>query len=196
MLRSTILLSVMAILVGCTGGIRDTTTARTATEVLLVSTAAERAIKQYEVSGVLKGKKVSIDDARYDSIDKPYVVSALRNHLAAAGVILSSEEPDYILEMRNGTLGIYDNDFTFGVPGLPIILGNVGAALPPLVTPPLNIFRRDTSQGWCKMQLWVYDAKTNEHVSTSKELWGSSYYNQWVILFIGPIDGFNDIYPD
>lgn len=195
MLRTTTILFLLVVLTGCTGGIRDTTTARTATEILLVSTAAERAINNYKVDEALQGKKVTIDDSRYDAIDKPYVVSALREHLAAAGAIVVADESEYTIEMRNGTLGIFDTDFTLGIPGLPVAVG-FGAELPPVITPPISIFKRDSSQGWCKMQLWVYKTKDNSFVSKSEDLWGSSYYNQWIFLFIGPFDGFNDIYPD
>lgn len=195
--RATVLCCSLLLFVGCIGGIRDTTTARTATEILLVSTAAEKAIQQYNVDPTLKGKKVTIDDSRYDSIDKPYVISALRQHLAASGAMIVGDGSDYTVEVRNGTLGIYDNDFTIGIPGLPIALGaGLGAELPPVVTPALSLFRRDSSQGWCKMQLWIYGTKDNNFVSKSGDLWGSSYYNQWVILFLGPFDGSNDVYPD
>ena len=181
---------------GCVGGIRDTTTARTATEILLVSTAAERAIGNYSVDKNLKGKKVTLDDSRYDAVDKPYVVSALREHLSASGAIVVADGSDYTIELRNGTLGIFDSDFTIGIPGLPVALGGIGAELPPVITPPISIFKRDSSQGWCKMQLWVYKTDDNTFVSKSGDLWGSSYYNQWIFFFIGPFDGSNDIYPD
>ncbi|BBM82831.1 DUF6655 family protein [Candidatus Uabimicrobium amorphum] len=182
-------------MIGCIGGIRDTTTARTATEILLVSTAAERAIQNYKVDKSLSGKKVTIDDSHYDSVDKPYVSSALREHLSAAGAIVVADGSDYTVEVRNGTLGIFDSDFTMGIPGLPVALG-FGAELPPVITPPISVFKRDTSQGWCKMQLWIYKTADNTFVSKSDDLWGSSYYNQWIFLFIGPFDGSNDIYPE
>ena len=191
-----VLSAILPLFVGCVGGIRDTTTARTATEILLVSTAAERAIKEYKVDPSLKGKKVTIDDSRYDSVDKPYVTSALREHLSAAGAIVVADGSDFTVEMRNGTLGIYDSDFTIGIPGLPVALGGIGAELPPVITPPFSIFKRDTSQGWCKMQLWTYKTADNTFVSKSGDLWGNSYYNQWIFLFIGPFDGSNDIYPE
>ena len=67
---------------GCVGAIRETTTARTASEMLLVSTAAERAVSDYSTDH-LRGKRVFVDDTRFESIDKPYVMSALRDRLDA-----------------------------------------------------------------------------------------------------------------
>lgn len=198
MTKTILLLLSFSLLVGCIGNIRSTTTARTPTEILLVSTAAERAVKQYGVDGDLRASKVAIDDSRFDSVDKPYVVSAIRNHLSKNNVIVvpADKDPKYILELRNGTLGVYNNEFILGLPALPVVMGFAGPEIPPVVTPELAIFRRDSEQGWCKLQLWIYDREANTHVSSSEDLWGSSYYNKWTVLGIGPFDGSNDIYPD
>lgn len=177
---------------GCIGNIRDTTTPRTATEILLVSTAAERAVAKYEAAP-LAGKKIFMDESRFDSVDKNYVMSALRNHLAKAGVTLSDKDGcDAVMELRNATLGIWDGDFVLGIPQLPI--GAQG--LPTVLLPPLYAFRRLSSQGYAKFQLWLYDPANKAYIAQSQDLWGHSFYNQWWILGIGPFDGSNDIYPD
>ena len=178
---------------GCIGNIRDTTTPRTATEILLVSTAAERAVRKYDAAP-LAGKKVFVDWGLFDSVDKNYVVSAVRNHLARAGVTLAADKDscDAVMEPRNATLGIWDGDFVLGIPQLPI--GAQG--LPTVLLPPLYAFRRLSSQGYAKFQLWLYDPATKAYIAQSPDLWGHSFYNQWWILGIGPFDGSNDIYPD
>ena len=187
--------------VGCVGNVRDTTTARTASEILLISTAAERAIAQYDAS-LLSGKNVFIDEARFDSVDKPYVISALRDHLAGSGVTLvgakdpiAKDKPtgaDFVLELRNGALGIWDGDFVLGIPQLPL----AAQGSPTITTPPLYLFRRLSAQGYAKFQFWLYDAATTAFVGRSKDLWGHSFYNQWWWFGVGPFDGSNDIYPD
>ncbi len=192
-----ILISYTMFFIGCTGAIRNTTTARSATEILLVSTAAERAVQNYDVTAELKGKKISIDDSRYDAVDKKYVISALRNHLSANSIIISDAAgADYIMELRSGTLGIYNNDFTIGVPSVPVILGAFGTSAPPILTPDFPLLKRISAQGWCKLQIWLYDTKTKQHILTSPDLWGKCYYNQWTVIGIGPFDTSNDIYPE
>ncbi|MGE0706941.1 MAG: DUF6655 family protein [Planctomycetota bacterium] len=186
---------------GCIGSIRDTTTARTATEILLVSTAAERAVKRYDASA-LNGKAVFIDDKRFESVDKAYVLSALRDHLAGSGVTLVEKgDPitkenqagaDFVLEIRNATLGIWDGDFVLGIPQLPVS----AQGFPPVLLPPLYAFRRLSSQGFAKLQFWLYDPATKKFIGRSKDLWGHSFYNQWWWFGVGPFDGSNDIYPE
>jgi len=186
---------------GCVGGIRDTTTARTATEILLISTAAERAIAQYDAAA-LEGKRVFIDEARFDSVDKPYVISALRDHLAGSGVTLVGDKApiskdkkdgaDFVLELRNGALGIWDGDFVLGIPQLPM----AAQGSPTIMLPPLYLFRRLSAQGFAKFQFWLYDAANTNFIGRSQDLWGHSYYNQWWWFGVGPFDGSNDIYPE
>ncbi len=116
-------LVLLALSTGCVGGIRSTTTPRTTTDMLLVSTAAERAVQKYEADG-LSGKRVFIDDSKFDSVDKKYVVSALRQHLAKANVTLASkadpateEDPSgaqILLQIRSASVGIWDGEFTLG----------------------------------------------------------------------------------
>ena len=186
---------------GCIGGIRDSTTARTASEILLISTAAERAVAKYDASA-LEGKRVYIDEGRFESVDKPYVISALRDHLAGSGVTLTgSKDPitkdkadgaDFVIELRNGTLGIWDGDFVVGIPQLPMS----AQGSPTVLLPPLYLFRRLSAQGFAKFQFWIYDAATTKFIGRSPDLWGHSYYNQWWWFGVGPFDGSNDIYPE
>jgi hypothetical protein len=181
-------------LAGCIGNIRETTSPRSATEMLLISTAAQRAVLQYEAE-TLAGRKVFIDMTNFDSIDKGYVVSALRDHLATHGAIIvaAQADSDVVLEVRNGGLGIYDGAFTLGVPPMPIGAPGIPAAM---VSPPLYVFSRKTSQGWAKFDFWTYDPKTMLYLNHTPSRWGSAFYNQWFVFGLGPFDGSNDIYPD
>lgn len=186
---------------GCVGTIRDTTTPRTATEMLLISTATERALAKYETKH-LKGRKVFIDDSKFESVDKSYVVSALRDKLSGDGVRLvdavapvegdKNTGADRVVEIRNASLGIWDGDFVLGIPQLPF----AAQGLPATLLPPLYVFRRFSQEGWAKLQFWTYDPKTRRHLHRSADLWGNAYYNQWWVLGVGPFDSSNDIYPE
>ena len=195
---------------GCTGNIRETTSPRTATEQLLVSTAAERAIAQWDdLEQELKGKKVASDDTRFESLDKPYAVSSLRHFLSERGVIVVPLKPEKfkdaagkdqetppaerVLEVRSGTLGINDKSFGIGIPALPFPVPNTTLAT---VTPAVYLVNRNKQEGWAKFQFWVYDPGTESYVSRTKDLWGHAYYSKWWFLFVGPFDFSNDIYPD
>jgi len=178
---------------GCVGSIRDTTTPRSAHEMLLVSTAAQRAIQTYDATA-LKTRRVFMDLALFDPIDKNYVQSSLRYHLANAGVIISdkADDCDVVMEVRNASLGLWDGDFVLGIPQMPMS----AQGSPSVLLPPLYAFRRLSHQGFAKFQLWLYDPKKKIYLGRSQDLWGTSYYNQWWVFGIGPFDGSNDVFPD
>jgi hypothetical protein len=198
---------------GCLGNIRDTTTARTSTEMLLVSTSAERAIGQFDnVEQELKGKRVAIDDTRFkaqDDKDAAYCVSAARNYVSEHGGIIvpiapqkvkdvkTGKEvevsPQRILEIRDAGLGVNDKSWGIGLPPLPFPIYGTNLTS---VTPPFYLFYRAKQEGWAKFQFWIYDPRQDAYVAKSKDLWGHAYYSKWWILFVGPFDWSNDIYPD
>ena len=203
------LLCALPALTACTGEIRETTSARAATEQLLISTAAQRAVKSYEpsVARLLKGKRVAIDDQYFVSVDKPYVVSAIRNLLqrnGATAVPLAPEKvkrgdkevsvgPDLVMEIRSGALGIKDKDFGFGIPPLPLPIPNSNLTSQ---SPGLYFIFRYKQEGWAKFQLWLFEPTTRTYLAQSPDLWGTAYYSKWTFLGIGPFDFSEDIYPE
>jgi hypothetical protein len=178
---------------GCVGSVRDTTTPRSAQEMLLVSTAAQRAVAGYDAAP-LKTRKVFLDLGLFDPIDKNYVQSSLRYHLANAGVTIAdkADDCDIVMEVRNAALGLWDGDFVLGIPQMPMS----AQGSPTVLLPPLYAFRRLSHQGFAKFQLWLYDPKKKAYLGRSQDLWGTSYYNQWWVFGIGPFDGSNDVFPD
>ena len=99
---------------------------------------------------------------------------------------------ELVLEIRSASLGIWDGDFTLGVPPLPFSIQGI----PPIMLPGIYLFRRLSQQGFAKLQLWVYDAASKGFVAQSEDLWGHSFYNRWWWFGVGPFDGSNDIEPD
>jgi hypothetical protein len=163
-------------LAGCLGDIRQSTTPRTAQEMILLSTAAERAIAQVDTSK-LAGKKVWLDASRLATYDQPYVESAFRVLLAQnkGSLVPGKDKADIAVEVRSGSLGLWDGDWGIGLP-LP-----VGGAMvpPPGATadhwPQLISFDYALHEGWAHFQVWAYDAKTDAFVGSWRECWGRSY---------------------
>ncbi len=208
MTRMPFCLCLLALLLaGCVGEVRETTTQRTSTEQLLLSTAAERAIDRCPFDSLgLAGLRVAIDDSHFESYDKGYVLSSLRHALSEQGVVLVPAEglpgehegdaplkPQRILELRSGALGVNDNSWGIGLPPLPLPIPQTNLTTE---TPSLYLFYRGKQEGWAKLQLWVYDPDTRVYLAKSGDLWGHSYYSSWWILFMGPFGFSNDIYPE
>lgn len=175
---------------------------RTVTEMLLLSTAADRAVEHFDVQ-TFGGKRVLVDVSRFEAEERPFVHSAFRDHIVSAGGIIVDPGPtaflepppgtDIIVEVRKNALGRYDNDFTLGIPPLPIIIPFIGAGLE---TPGIYVFRRTQLKAYAKFSVFSYSAKTRTRLGLRQELWGVAHFEQWYWFGIGPFDGSNDIYPE
>ncbi len=180
-MRSRLPLLLVALALGaCTGQIRDTTTARSATETLLLSTAAERAVARLDTT-TFTGRRVLLETSFLACVDREYVVSCLRAHLGRSGVALvdGPDAADAILEVRCATLGCWEGSYTIGIPSLPIGFGGIMS-----VTPPINT-GFDSIQGWAKLEAFAWEPRTRRLLWSSGPLWGSSRE-----------DLFGTVYPD
>jgi hypothetical protein len=201
--RSLAGLAVVTALSACTT-IRETDPERTATEELLISTAADRALDQVDVP-VKPGTKVFLKldamkeyNAR-DLSDLKYAESALRNVLMKRGMILVDAADraaavaagaELIIEPRTGGMSINAKDWMIGIPSIPIPIP--GAAT--VSTPQLAIFQRDHQHGISKFALYGVNAADGKQLWSTKPLFGESYYTRWVILLVGFTT--SDIMPD
>ncbi len=160
-------LALSVALAGCMGGVRHTTTARAATEMLLVSTAAGRAVEVYDPTR-LSGKRVALETAGLAALDRGYVESALRERLARGGALLCERaEAEVILEVRTAGHGINDPEWKLGIPSLPLGYSGVFA-----VTPEISA-GYDPQVAWAKLQLFARDARTGEHLGR-QVVWATS----------------------
>lgn len=169
---------VALLLTACMGSVRETTTAHTPQELLLVNTAAERAARGLDV-GPLIGKRVFIDARFLETYREEYLVSSLRDHLARQGAIVldapGGEAPaEVVLEVRSGTHALYEADWRFGIPSVPVS-PSVGGQPDVVILGPDFTFGYGTTQGWAKLEMWAYDPRNGEYLGSTGPLWGSSY---------------------
>ncbi len=113
----------MAILLGlaaCTD-IRETEPDRTATEQLLISTAADNAVEQFDFTS-LAGQAVFLRRDYFESYDSGYVLALTRRKLGRDGVRIvdAPEDAAFIVELRSGALSLNNELFYIGVGGFTI----------------------------------------------------------------------------
>lgn len=206
--RLPIILAALLLALSCGCTVRKSHTARTSTEQFLLSRAAERALLNFkDCKRHVYKQRVFIDDQYFESVDKPYVMSALRHMVTANGGFVVPKDPkEYklrggksiklgptrILEIRSAALGLKDNNFGFGLPTLPLPIPQSNLST---VLPSMWFINRRRQQGWAKFQLWIRQAKDRTFLAQSGDLWGHSYYHQWWFLFFGPYDFSYDNYP-
>lgn len=188
-LLSSILL--LAVLAGCSTE-RETEPARTATEQLLFSTAAERAADQL-VFQLPEGTKVFVDGTYVEGTDNKYLLSTIRDRILRRGndLVDSKALADIVIEPRVGAMSI-DRDRTLvGTPefGIPVPLAG------PVEFPEIAFFKRDTRQGVIKVAATAYNARTGLLIQSLDPVYGFSHRKEWVFLVFFSWDT-NDLMPD
>lgn len=168
MKTSPLALGLALVLTGCMGQIGSTTTARGSTEMLLLSSAVEGAVRRWDAS-LLSGKRVHLDLQFLETVDEPYVTSSLRVHAARAGALLVDlPEAELVVEVRCGALATWHGTYMYGIPPLPV--GQFGLTF---ISPDYTMGNVNR-QGWAKLQLFIYEPQTRELVASSGDLWGAS----------------------
>ena len=172
-------LGLALLLAGCVQ-IRQTDPARTATEQLLLSTAADRAVTNTSLS-LFANKKVFLDTNYFESYDSKYAIGSIRDALSQAGAILveGKTNSDIMVEARSGALSTDDRSYLIGIPatGLPIPL--VGA----FSIPEIAIYKSQKQDSTAKFALLAYDTHSNEHVFSSGSIVGKAHDDYFKIVF-------------
>ncbi|MBK1698761.1 DUF6655 family protein [Rhodovibrio salinarum] len=152
--RAVVFALLALMIAGCTD-IRRTEPERGANEQLLLSTAADEAIKRMEFS-LDDGSRVYLDGRYFDSYDRAYAVGALRSALLAQGAHLVSNRGDaeVIVEVRSGALSTTRRDFLVGFPAIEIPVPTTTS----LETPELALWKELDRTGIAKFAATVYHA--------------------------------------
>jgi hypothetical protein len=151
------------LLTGCTQtGL--TNPKRSATEQLLISTAADRALAQVDFS-IVRGKKVYVDPSHYNSEDEDYVIGSIRDFVSTNDGLLvpKLEEADLVLEPRSGALSIDASSSLIGMPAsaAPIpIAGSVNL-------PEVAIYKSEKQFSIAKIALLAYERDSHKHVAST-----------------------------
>ena len=170
-------LSVLA--AGCMTA-RQSDTARTGVEQLLLSTALDRAAAQFDFEPLV-GRTVEVDLSNLASVDQGYAAHVVRTRLLDEGANLANGEdlPDAILEVASGGVGTDGSHFLIGLP--PISLQALGSGFS---TPELALFKSITQFGVAKLHLQARNADDGEVLHSPGPKQGDSYYHRYTLLIV------------
>ncbi len=122
-------------------------------------------------------------------VNADYVISSLRQQMAAAGLLLVSEldESDFVVEGRVGVLGADAHEIVYGIPSnsaigsAASIAASASTGTPaPATIPELSLARRNEQAAAAKIGLFAYSRGSREVVwqsgssvarATAKDLW-------------------------
>jgi len=157
--------------VGC-GTTRSSDSMRTATEMMLMSSAIDKAVNEINFQP-LKGKEVFLDGDRLRGfVDEHYVISTLRQAMFANGVIVRPDRASakYIVEARAGVLGTNSSSVMLGIPALSV--PGVGAMVPgaPSVIPEIPFAKTSRQAGIAKIALFAYNQQSGKPIWQSGAL--------------------------
>jgi hypothetical protein len=181
--RSCVIAMLIAVAIfsgGCASSL-VTNPPRSATEQLLLSSAADRAMASVNLD-IFAGRTVYLDLTYFDSYDSKYAEGEVRDALFRAGALLvnCATNADVIIEARSGALAIDNDTILFGVP-------NMSVPIPlsvPIEIPEIALYKNQTQHSYAKFALLAYVNKSRAHIYSSGPLDGKAYHDYHKVLFI------------
>src|SRR3954468_16088761 len=174
----------VALLSGCATG-RETDPQRTATEQLLISTAADRAAASIALD-LGSDRKCFLDATNFEGLDSKYAIAAIRSSLLKQGTrfVGDRKDADTIIEIRAGALSIDKQETLVGVPSVDIpipLAGDFG-------TPEIALYKSEEQVGIAKFAAAAYDAKDGRFLDESAPPLGRSQIKRQVALVVSWIE--------
>jgi hypothetical protein len=166
---------------------------RTATEELLISTAAEHAAAKLTLPMPAQSA-VFVDNSNFEGTDSKNAIAAIRTVLLQHGAKLvdDKKKADVIIETRAGALSIDRSTFLIGIPQFNI---PVPFASTPVTFPEIALYGTEEQEGVAKFAVTGYDAKKGTLVATQEPQYGFSHKtNKTAFFFISWTD--TDAIPD
>jgi hypothetical protein len=152
---------------------------RSATEQLLISTAADRALAQADLSMVV-GKKVYVEKSFMDATDEDYVLGTVRDLVSMRGGLLvpKFEDAELVIEPRSGALSIDSNSSIIGLPSTPTPIPFAGA----VQIPEIALYKSEKQFSIAKIALLAYERDSGKHVASTGSLIGRANIKYYKFL--------------
>lgn len=163
--------------IGCSG-VRNTSPVRSAQELLLISTAADRAASA--LAAQIPANIVAyVDPSGFAAQDQAYGLAAIKDALLRRGIRLVSDptRAQAIILPRTGMLSTDERNALLGIPALPVPMA------PGIMIPALSIYSENNMKGAAKFAASVYDRKTGALIVSTSPAYGFSHQDDGVILF-------------
>lgn len=174
-------LASIALLTGCATQ-KETDTARTGVEQLLISSAVDRALNKVDLTPVSR-RRVYLDTTYLDCVDKNYVIVSMHQRLLNNDSVLvaKAEDADVIMEIGSGCVGTDRQELFVGVPEIPLPPPS------PIAIPKLAFVNRAKMMGTAKFIVVAYDSKTKQPIINENMAMARTDQKNWNILGAGPM---------
>jgi hypothetical protein len=171
------LLALGCALVGGCATIKESDTARTGVEQLLISSAVDRALDKIDFRPIARGK-IYVEEKYLDCTDKNYVLIALHQRLLQQNCTLvgKPEDSDVTLEIASGSVGTDRHDLFMGVPQIPLPPPS------PISIPKMTLYERNKAMGTAKLAIVAYDTKSRASVINSGSSLARTDYKNYTVV--------------
>ncbi|MGI4818959.1 MULTISPECIES: DUF6655 family protein [unclassified Brevundimonas] len=154
----TSIAAALVLALGACASVTETNPSRTATDMLLVNRAAERAVEGL-ILPVPQGARIFVDETYFQAENARYALSAIRAALSEAGYALVRErgESDAVFEVRATALSLEQMRRVFGLPEMRVPINenfNV------VSLPELSIYSNRDRMGVAEFSGFIYDTRT------------------------------------
>lgn len=172
---------VMVLLAGC-ATIKESDTARTGIEQLLISRATDDALDKVDLRPI-QGAQVFLDPQYLDCVDKNYIIVSLRQRLMQQGckLVSKAEEAEVVVEIASGAVGTDRQELFVGIPEIPLPPPS------PIAIPRMSMFTRTKSMGTAKLRVIAYDVKSKRPLVDSGAALARADYKHWNVMGAGPV---------
>jgi hypothetical protein len=164
-LRRLIRVSIALAMLAATGcaSTKQTATARTGTEELLLTNAWDRALARVDFRP-LTGVPVFLDTTNVTAVDQGYVVSSLREAMLTQGVLLKPkiDQAQYVVEARVGAYGTDEYDWMIGIQQTTIPATLTG--VPTGTIPEMPLVKKTDQHGTAKLAMFAYNRTSGQIV--------------------------------
>ncbi len=166
----------LSMLTGCVTT-KQTDTARTGVEQLLLSTATDQALDKVDLAPIAHAK-VFVDTQYLDCVDKNYVIVSLHQRLLRQDckLVEKREDAEVVVEVGAGSLGTDRTEWFVGIPEIPLAMPS------PISIPKLSVFTRTRAMGTAKICVVALDVKTHQAVINSGYSLARSDQKDWNVL--------------
>lgn len=180
MLRLATTFAIAALALGACSTERQSNPSRTATEQLLISTAADRALDALDLS-IPDGTKVFVNAEHFEGTDSKYAVAAIRDHLLRQGVALVAErgQAQAVVELRAGALSIDEIETLVGIRSFDV---PVPLASAPLKLPEVALYKKTERKGVAKIAVTTYGTADGKLIDSSEPAIGYSHKQDYHLL--------------
>lgn len=167
--------------IGC-ASLKESDTARTGVEQLLISSAVDRSLDKVDFSSI-RGAKVYLETKYLDCSDKNYIIVALHQRILKHGCTLveKPEDSQVTMEVGSGGVGTDRQEVFVGIPAIPLPMPS------PISIPKMALFTRAKANGTAKLSVLAYDTKSRQPVINGNPTLARSDQKNWSVVGGGAV---------